>query len=130
LREDMLHYAYPDIATWMEKHNRYSNWEARMEVTGGDQKLSFGKESGAIGKTLARRRWLRQMSRRMPFRPALRFFYSYILQRGFLDGREGYIFCRLLATYEMLNVFKAEELRLERKRAAAAPEVDRVVPTR
>jgi hypothetical protein len=47
----------------------------------------------------------------MPFRPALRFLYSYIWKRGFLDGREGYIFCRLLATYEMLNVFKTYELR-------------------
>jgi hypothetical protein len=41
----------------------------------------------------------------------LRFFYSYILKRGFLDGREGYMFCRLLATYEMMSVFKAYELR-------------------
>src|SRR5882724_11915487 len=28
LQEDMLHCAYPDIYTWIEKHNRYSNWEA------------------------------------------------------------------------------------------------------
>ncbi len=31
LKNDMLHYAYPDIYTWMEKHNRYSNWEAEVE---------------------------------------------------------------------------------------------------
>ena len=34
------------------------------------------------------------------------------LKRGFLDGRAGFMFCRLLATYEMLNVYKARELRL------------------
>jgi glycosyltransferase involved in cell wall biosynthesis len=108
LKNDMLHYAYPDIYTWMEKHNRYSNWEAEVEVRGG--------QSGAgIGEKLSARRQLRNWSRRLPFRPALRFFYSYILKRGFLDGREGYVFCRLLATYEMLNVFKAHELR-RRKR--------------
>ena len=30
LKHDMLHYAYPDIHTWVEKHNRYSNWEAEV----------------------------------------------------------------------------------------------------
>jgi glycosyltransferase involved in cell wall biosynthesis len=111
LKNDMLHHAYPDIHTWMEKHNRYSNWEAQVEV-GGDQPVSSGP---GIGAKLSARRKLRAWSRRMPFRPTLRFIYSYILKRGFLDGRAGYMFCRLLATYEMLNVFKARELRLKAK---------------
>ena len=34
LKNDMLHYAYPDIYTWIEKHNRYSNWEAQIEAGG------------------------------------------------------------------------------------------------
>ena len=100
LRNDMMHYAYPDIYTWMEKHNRYSNWEAEVEVR-GDQR----------GKNISSRRRLRMWSRRLPFRPTLRFIYSYFFKLGFLDGRAGYMFCRLLATYEMLNVFKARELR-------------------
>jgi len=100
LKNDMTHYAYPDIYTWMEKHNRYSNWEAEVEVH-GDQ----------LGKNVSPRRRLRAWSRRLPFRPSLRFIYSYIFKLGFLDGRAGYKFCRLLATYEMLNVFKARELR-------------------
>jgi glycosyltransferase involved in cell wall biosynthesis len=109
LREDMLHYAYPEIHTWVEKHNRYSNWEARVEVDDGG-----GDAGSEIGSHLSTRRRLRKWSRRLPFRPTLRFLYSYVLKRGFLDGREGYIFCRLLATYEMLSVFKAEELRHQR----------------
>lgn len=116
LKHDMLHYAYPDISTWIEKHNRYSNWEAEVEVRG--EKSSDASQE--IGEELFRRRKLRVMSRKMPFRPALRFFYSYILKRGFLDGYEGYLFCRLLATYEMINVFKAYELRsnlLKRKQS-------------
>jgi glycosyltransferase involved in cell wall biosynthesis len=109
LQEDMLHFAYPDIYTWVEKHNRYSNWEAEVEVRGQDN----GK--AGIGGQLSRRRWLRTWSRRLPFRPTLRFLYSYVLQRGFLDGYAGYAFCRLLASYEMLNVFKAHELRSKTK---------------
>jgi glycosyltransferase involved in cell wall biosynthesis len=111
-QHDMLHFAYPDIFTWMEKHNRYSNWEAEVEVRG--DKADF---SGAgIGGKLSARRKLRVWSRRLPFRPTLRFFYSYVWQLGFLDGRAGYMFCRLLATYEMLNVFKAQERRQAGKR--------------
>jgi glycosyltransferase involved in cell wall biosynthesis len=108
LTKDMLHYAYPDIFTWIEKHNRYSNWEAEIEVGGSTPAPS------AAGKKLSTQRKLRVASRRMPFRPLLRFLYSYVLRLGFLDGRAGYMFCRLLATYEMLNVFKARELRRRR----------------
>ena len=107
LKNDMLHYAYPDIYTWIEKHNRYSNWEAEIEV----RRPAVAGEVSGIGHGLQKKRALREWSRRLPFRPALRFFYSYVLKRGFLDGVEGYMFCRLLATYEMLNVFKARELR-------------------
>jgi hypothetical protein len=110
LRCDMLHYAYPDIHTWVEKHNRYSNWEAEIEVN-----AAAGEAGGRdIGRLSARRRF-RARSRRLPFRPALRFFYGYVLKLGFLDGYEGYVFCRLLALYEMLSVFKAAELRQQRR---------------
>ena len=111
LKNDMIHYAYPDIYTWMEKHNRYSNWEAEVELH-GDQ---FDASGAGIGERLSARRKLRAWSRRLPFRPALRFFYSYVFKRGFLDGLEGLMFCRLLATYEMLSVFKAHELRQKAK---------------
>lgn len=106
LRHEMLHFAYPDIFTWVEKHNRYSDWEAAIEVG------NSAAGSGVLlsGRTQRRKRWLRIASRQLPCRPLLRFVYSYILQRGFLDGYEGYVLCRLLASYEMLNVFKAREL--------------------
>jgi hypothetical protein len=106
LKKDMLHFAYPDIYTWIEKHNRYSNWEAEVEVRG------HGVDGTRdIGAGLQRKRALREWSRRLPCRPLIRFLYAYVYKLGFLDGREGYIFCRLLATYEMLNVCKAYELR-------------------
>ncbi|HEY6008459.1 MAG TPA: glycosyltransferase family 2 protein [Geobacteraceae bacterium] len=103
LKNDLLHFAYPDIYTWVEKHNRYSNWEARVELAGA------GERERRIGARLTWRRRLRAWSRRLPFRPTLRFWYSYVWQRGFLDGRAGLTFCRLLAAYEMLIVYKARE---------------------
>jgi glycosyltransferase involved in cell wall biosynthesis len=107
LRCEMDHYAFPSVEVFVEKHNRYSNWEARVAV---DELLrgSFGDLSHA---RVERRRCLKMFSQRLPFRPLLRFLYIYIWQRGFLDGRNGYYFARLHAFYEFLCVAKTYELR-------------------
>jgi glycosyltransferase involved in cell wall biosynthesis len=105
LKSDMLHYAFPTIQTFVEKHNRYSNWEAAVQL-----KRNRG-DSAAIGGDLSRVRKLKDLSRNLPFRPTLRFLYSYIIKLGFLDGRPGYIFCRLLAMYEFLSVAKYIEMK-------------------
>jgi hypothetical protein len=43
---------------------------------------------------------LKEASYHLPARGVLRFIYQYILRRGFLDGVPGFIYCRLLASYE------------------------------
>src|SRR3954465_10786263 len=106
LKHDMLHYAFPDIHTFVEKHNRYSNWEAIVQMSGS------GKRLEVVGNArLTRNRRLKKFSRWLPFRPTIRFLYAYIWRLGFLDGRPGYFFCRLLAMYEFLSVAKYFELK-------------------
>lgn len=108
LRSEMDHYAFPDIGTFVEKHNRYSNWEACVAL---DRRLS---SSGAHLQS-ARVGWRRRLkvwSLRLPGRPFLRFCYVYFWQRGFLDGRAGFYFAWLHAFYEFLCVAKTDELRL------------------
>ena len=107
LRTEMDHYAFPSVEVFVEKHNRYSNWEARVAA---DEYLSAS--SGKLRSEMVdRRRKLKLLSHRLPFRPLLRFLYIYIWQKGFLDGREGYYFARLHAMYEFLCVAKTRELR-------------------
>ena len=106
LRCEMDHYAFPSVEVFIEKHNRYSNWEARVSA---DRQLS-GSAAQISSGHVERRRKLKQLSQRLPFRPLLRFFYIYIWQKGFLDGREGYYFARLHAVYEFLSVAKTYEL--------------------
>lgn len=100
------HYAFPSIEVFVEKHNRYSNWEARVSA---DRVLS-GSASQIRGSPAGRRRRLKVMSQYLPCRPLLRFLYIYVWQRGFLDGREGYYFAKLHAFYEFLSVAKTYEL--------------------
>ncbi|MDP9100067.1 MAG: glycosyltransferase family 2 protein [Verrucomicrobiota bacterium] len=106
LRCEMDHYAFPSVEVFIEKHNRYSNWEARVSadrhLPGSGAQISSGQ--------VERRRKLKQFSQRLPFRPLLRFLYIYVWQKGFLDGREGYYFARLHALYEFLSVAKTYEL--------------------
>lgn len=111
LKADMEHYAFPNIDTWVQKHNRYANWEAKLLVSAAGSSLSA---SADIDPQLARKRTYKHLARRLPFRPALRFFYHYVLRRGFLDGYRGYVFCRLMGFYEFLGAAKANELRRQR----------------
>lgn len=108
LRHEMEHYAFPTIDVWVEKHNRYSNWEARLlnSIEGG-----VTGTSADLAPVLARKRRLKRFAGRLPFRPTLRFFYHYLFCAGFLDGYRGFVFCRLMAFYEFLSVAKASELR-------------------
>jgi hypothetical protein len=108
LRCEMDHYAFASIDVFVEKHNRYSNWEARLEVEEG---LSKTKSSAPQSMPVRIRRTLKRLVRHLPFRPTLRFLYVYVFQAGFLDGREGLIFARLHAVYEFLAIAKAAELR-------------------
>jgi glycosyltransferase involved in cell wall biosynthesis len=113
LRCEMDHYAFPTVEVFVEKHNRYSNWEARVSA---ERKLPGSAAQISSGE-VGRRRKLKQFSQRLPFRPLLRFLYIYVWQKGFLDGREGYYFARLHAVYEFLSVAKTYEL----TRTQAAP---------
>ncbi|HEX4085750.1 MAG TPA: glycosyltransferase family 2 protein [Chthoniobacteraceae bacterium] len=107
LRCEMDHFAFPTVEVFVEKHNRYSNWEARV-ARGA---MLAGSETALGDSRVALRRSLKQWSYKAPLRPLLRFLYVYLWQRGFLDGREGYYFARLHAMYEFLCVAKEFELR-------------------
>jgi glycosyltransferase involved in cell wall biosynthesis len=106
LRCEIDHYAFPSVEVFVEKHNRYSNWEARVALAEQGGRAASELQSARV----AQRRRLKRLARGLPFRPLLRFLYVYIWQRGFLDGREGYYFARLHGFYEFLSVAKTYEL--------------------
>jgi glycosyltransferase involved in cell wall biosynthesis len=109
LKHDFLHYAYPDLSVWIEKHNRYTTWEAHAMEAKDEGEI----RASLFGGPIQRRRWIKRFARRLAFRPSLRFFYSYVLQRGFLDGYPGFVMCRLLAWYEFVSVAKHREMKVE-----------------
>lgn len=97
------------LSEWIDKHNKYSQLEAMegMKVLRGAR---LGISDLFTRDPLRRRRALKDLSFSMPFRPALKFFWMYILQGGFLDGRAGLTYCKLQAMYEYMIVIKMREL--------------------
>ena len=115
LRCEMDHYAFPSVDVFVEKHNRYSNWEARVAL----ERSLVGRDhlqNGAVGS----RRKLKRFAQHLPFRTWLRFLYVYVGQLGFLDGREGYYFARLHSFYEFLSIAKTYELKQRARRGPSA----------
>ena len=109
LNSIMDHHPFPTIDSFVEKHNRYSNWEAVVESSARDD------ESALQHDVVKGKRRLRKIFRKLPFRPTLRFVYVYFWQGGMLDGWPGYVFARLHAQYEFLSLAKAKAILRSRK---------------
>ncbi|MEA5617087.1 glycosyltransferase family 2 protein [Cronbergia sp. UHCC 0137] len=112
LTETYPHYTCSKgLTRWIEKHNRYSTDEAKetlYQIENGKvgwKDLLFGKSE------VEKRRALKDLSLRLPFRPVLRFFYMYFLLGGCLDGSAGLAWCTLQAFYEYLILLKVWELK-------------------
>ena len=97
LENALEHHAYPTIATWVEKHNRYAIWEAAE-----CERFLRSPIPQSIGSVQQLKRRLKKIAWRLPMRALVRFIYAYILRLGFLDGKPGLIFCGLLAFYDFL----------------------------
>jgi glycosyltransferase involved in cell wall biosynthesis len=112
LKEAYPHYTCSKgLNRWLDKHNRYSSDEAAETISQLEkgkvnwQNLLFGSSE------VQKRRALKDLSLRLPFRPLLRWFYMYFILRGFLDGKAGFAWCTLQAFYEYLILLKVAEIR-------------------
>ena len=112
LRSEMLHYPYPSVSAWVEKHNRYSSWEAELYERFRDGAAADGDR--LLGSHQRLKRSLKRIYLRLPLRFVFRFPYAYIWKRGFLDGRQGFILCVLLTFYDFLSWAKVHEKRLKK----------------
>ena len=95
------------VNQWFIKHLRYASEEAENEQKVSLKKIPFGKL--LYGKSHEKRRVLKALSYKMPFRPLFKFFYMYILKLGFLDGTVGFRFCVMKSIYEQFIILKKVE---------------------
>jgi glycosyltransferase involved in cell wall biosynthesis len=112
MKSSYLHYNFSKgLEDWIEKHNRYSSGEAKHEFNDYD----FSILKILAKDKIVRRRTLKKLSNKFPFRPFLKFFYLYFFKLGFLDGKEGYYYCRLMMLYESMILLKKKEILFDNK---------------
>jgi glycosyltransferase involved in cell wall biosynthesis len=101
LRNALIHRNVESLSRFIQKHDEYSNWEARVWLEG---EAGYGDlPPSLLGSQAQRRRWLRKRFFAVPGSPVLFFLYRYVFQLGFLDGTPGLIYCGLQAT-QLFNV--------------------------
>lgn len=100
LRGAIVHEDTDGISAWFDRHNRYSDWEAHVKLDGS-------------ARDIVRRHKSRQgqIFDRIPFKALTFFVYSYVVRRGFLDGRAGFDYAIGLSMYRWQIGVKARELR-------------------
>lgn len=112
LKHPVMHHNVESLSRYIQKHNEYSNWEAKVRIAGQtDSELpaSFG------GTQAQRRRWLRKKLFELPGSPVLFFLYKYIFRFGFLDGVPGLIYCGFQGIQFFHIKAKVYELRVRTK---------------
>ncbi len=122
-----LHYSFSKgLYDWFEKHNRYSSLEAIqfVELEGDRPALADLLASDAV----ARRRAWKRVLYGLPMWPTIRRFATLFVLGGVLEGRAGFTYARLLATYEQMIQMKLRLQRHARRQGRAGFEVD-VKPT-
>ena len=104
LRNSMEHYMVEDFHKYVLRIAKYSHW-------GASQGWKEGKNSG-LAEVLGRSAW--------------RFFRTYILQLGILDGMRGLVFCMLQAygTYMKWSILWSWRANEQRGIAPNLPEFD------
>jgi glycosyltransferase involved in cell wall biosynthesis len=108
LKEPYNHYFMSKgMDQWFVKHLRYAAEEAANEQNVSGEKIPFGQLIS--GKSHEKRRILKAISYKLPFRPFFKFVYMYGVKLGFLDGKVGFRFCVMKSMYEQFIVLKKGE---------------------
>jgi glycosyltransferase involved in cell wall biosynthesis len=91
------------LAHWLAKHNRYSTWEAHRLA-------GMKRDPASVPATLSARQRRKYHSLGSWWLPAAYFLATYVLKRGFLDGRPGLAFAMNKAIYFWQIGLKEREL--------------------
>src|SRR5271165_5184131 len=109
LENPLIHRNVESLSRYIQKHDEYSNWEARVLLQG--EQNSSELRPAFFGTQAQRRRWLKKKLYAVPGSPVLLFFYRYFVRLGFLDGVPGLIYCGFQAVQMFHTKAKIYELK-------------------
>ena len=108
LKHPLVHHNVESLSRYIQKHDEYSNWEAKVWVQG---ESTTQLQPSLFGSQAQRRRWLKKGFMGIPGSPLWFFFFKYVLSLGFLDGVPGLIYCGFQAVQMFHVKSKIYELR-------------------
>jgi glycosyltransferase involved in cell wall biosynthesis len=119
LRSPLIHHNVEFLSRYIQKHDQYSNWEARVLLQPAERS-DRDLPPSLWGTQAQRRRWLKRKLFALPGAPVLLFLYRYLLRFGFMDGVPGLIYCGFQAVQMFHTKAKIYELKRnqEKKRSA------------
>lgn len=85
---NLLHYSYDSISDHVNQTNKFTTIAAQAAFNNGTRSNTF----------------------KIVTRPLLKFFKDYILKRGFLDGRYGFVICCINSLSALLKYSKLRDL--------------------
>jgi glycosyltransferase involved in cell wall biosynthesis len=109
LEHDLIDENLKGIDEWIDRQNAYSRREAEYELA----KAADGQPLRHLftRDPLRRRAALKTIASRIPARGFVYFLYAYVWRLGFLDGRDGFVLCRMRALYETMVSIKKYDAR-------------------
>lgn len=118
LKNPVLHEDFKGLQAYIDRHNKYSSWEAelRLRYLDSGQYGDTAIKPKLFGNSQERRRFLKRLVLRLPFEHWLWFGYHYVVKLGFLEGARGLIACQIRASYIAQTNAKIYEMRLKRKK--------------
>jgi glycosyltransferase involved in cell wall biosynthesis len=111
----LIHHNVESLSRYIQKHDEYSNWEARVLLQRGDD---VDLPPSLLGTQAQRRRWLKRKLFAVPGSPVLLFLYRYVLRFGFLDGVPGLVHCGFQAVQMFHTKAKIYELKQQGTRVS------------
>lgn len=103
LKTDLIDENLKGEKAWFERQRRYAATEAVYERQ-KEREIPFRPADLFSSDPLKRRFALKRISWNLPLRPVMYFLYSYAFRLGFLDGWDGWRFCRMKADYQAMIV--------------------------
>jgi glycosyltransferase involved in cell wall biosynthesis len=117
LKNPLVHRNVESLSRYIQKHDEYSNWEARVLLQRGE---SNSELRPTLFRTQAqRRRWLKKKLYALPGSPVLLFLYRYFLRLGFMDGVPGLVYCGFQAVQMFHTKAKIFELNAKLREPAS-----------
>ena len=99
LKSLLVHDDQDPVSSWFTRHNAYSTWEAYLR-THPELRARIAENRTGQGKL-----W-----NKVPFKPLVFFFYSWVIRGGFLDGRAGFDYAFAQSAYYWQIGLKVREL--------------------